>query len=173
MFTPTFYATSEDAPARVKNIIYMVEILMIFINIVNTCGYIRTKDVTASESGAGFWSGLSDLCLKHTQGIILAGITAVLLLFIFAENKNTYTSISAVRSLVKGEASRYYEQNKARSELYNDPSQPDVTIYALTDDAKPYLLFKEDVGNYDGEEGYWQNVSLCNYYDKNSITVIR
>ncbi|MBQ9333512.1 MAG: hypothetical protein IJS12_04180 [Lachnospiraceae bacterium] len=173
MFTPTFYATSEDAPARVKNIIYMAEILMIFINIVNACGYIQTKEVTVPDSATGFWKNMTGLCLKHTRGIVLAGITAVLLLFIFAENKNTYTSISAVRSLVKGEASRYYEQNKARSELYNDPSQPDVTIYALTDDAKPYLLFKEDVGNYDGEEGYWQNVSLCNYYDKNSITVIR
>ena len=104
---------------------------------------------------------------------MLTGIIAVSLIFVFAENKNSYTTMSAVRSIANGEAEAYYDQMKERAALYNDPEIKDVTIYALTDDAKPYLLFKEDVGNAEGDEGYWQNVSLCNYYEKNSITVVK
>ncbi|MBO4899654.1 MAG: hypothetical protein J5509_05130 [Lachnospiraceae bacterium] len=172
MFTPTFYATSEDAPARVKNVIYLSEVLLIFINIINDAGYVYTNVSEEKPGILTFWKNLFELMTSHIVPVVLTGIIAVSLIFVFAEDKNTYTSMSAVRSIANGEAERYYDQMKERAALYNDPEIKNVTIYALTDDAKPYLLFKEDVGNSEGDEGYWQNVSLCNYYEKYSITVV-
>ena len=173
MFTPTFYATSEDAPSRVKNAIYLSEVLIIFINIFNDAGYVYKNASGTKPEITAFWKDLFELMTSRIIPVVLTGIAVVMLIFVFSEDKNTYTSISAVRSITNGEAERYYDQMKERAALYNDPEIKDVTINALSDDAKPYLLFKEDVGNKDGEEGYWQNVSLREYYEKNSITVIR
>lgn len=185
MFTPTFYAMSEDAPSRVQNIIYIVEILLFFINLVNVAGYIRMNwnpdpsSVKSPAVGAGniaktgscFFNSLFDLTGEVLPSFILTGIAVVAVIFLFAADKNTYTSMSALRSIANGEAARYYEQSMERFELYNDDEIKDVTIKAYTGDARPYLLFKEDVGNAPGEEGYWQNIEISNHYGKDSITV--
>ena len=73
---------------------------------------------------------------------------------------------------MNGEASRYYEQSMARLEILYDEDQPDAVIYGYTEDAKPYLLFKQDVSTAEGEEGYWQNIEMSNYFEKESITVV-
>ena len=90
------------------------------------------------------------------------------MLFLLPANKNTYTSVSAVRSLANGEAKQYYEENAVRLALYNDETVTDVTIHYLQ--AKPYLLFKADVGN-EGSQDYWINISIVDYYRKNSLTI--
>ena len=59
-----------------------------------------------------------------------------------------------------------------RFEVYNDDSIKDVVINAYTEDARPYLLFKEDVGSIPGEQGYWQNIEISERYGKDSITVV-
>ena len=187
MFTPTFYAMSEDAPSRVQNIIYIAEVLLLFINLANGAGYFRMKqnpDLTAEHifdgetgddkrktGGSSFFNRLLDLTGESLSSVILTGIMAVAVIFLFTADKNTYTSMSALRSIANGEAARYYEQSMERFELYNDDEIKDVTIKAYTGDARPYLLFKEDVGNAPGEEGYWQNIEISNHYGKDSITV--
>ncbi len=210
MFTPVLYAMSEDAPSRIQNIIYIAEVLIIFLNLVNDIGYIYTtrecretiipdekKIQPALTEGSGILS--EEMNKVITQGydnngektgigcffrlifgitdnaipaITLTGIAVVMILFIFAADKNTYTSISAARSILNGEASRYYAQSMERFEIYHDDDIKDVVINAYTEDARPYLLFKEDVGNIPGEEGYWMNVEICNHYQKDSITVV-
>lgn len=166
MLTPTFYAMSTTPPNRVINILGIARYVFVFINIVNDCGYLRS---TGKESGL-FGSVLSQT-EKNYKGIIIVGGLLIGLLFVLAIDKNTYTSMSAVRSIISGEASRYYDQSMARFEIYNDQSQADVVVNHLTDDAKPYLLYKEDIDDEPGEPGYWQNVEICDYYGKNSITV--
>lgn len=94
---------------------------------------------------------------------------ALCAIFLLAADKNTYVSVSAIRSLANGEAARYYEENAERLALYNDDSLKDVTVSYLT--AKPYLLFKADVGN-EGSQDYWINISIVDYYGKDSLTVV-
>lgn len=166
MLTPTWYAMSQDAPNRVKNIIGTARYIIIFINIVNDCGYARSK-----KEEAGVISRVLGQTESSYKSIVIIGAVLVGLVFLLAADKNTYTSMSALRSVLTGEASRYYSQSFERIDLYNDESMPDVVVKPLTDDAKPYLLFKEDISDKEGEEGYWQSVEISDYYGKNSITV--
>lgn len=171
MLTPTFYATSADAPTRVKNIIGTALYVLILINMINGFGYYRRHKDKKAEHNKALAARIMDLTIDKSYTVVLAGIVTILMIFVFTSDKNAYTSMSAVRSAMNGEAKRYYEQCQSRIELYLDDSQKDITISKLTEDAKPYLLFKQDVGN-DGDEGYWQIVQLRDYYDKDSITVI-
>ena len=163
MFTPTLFATSSEGPDRCKNIMRVAMYLLVFFNLLNALGWLRVpkkenllrRMIGNAEESYAFWLTMCSVGMA--------------LLFLFPANKNTYTSISAFRSLVNGEAEQFYEENAQRMELYNDESLPDVTISYLT--AKPYLLFKEDVGN-EGSPDYWINISVVGYYRKNSVTVV-
>ena len=105
--------------------------------------------------------------LEKSYSKFLAGMLGVLvIIFLFAADKNTFTSVSALRSLVNGEAKVYYEENQERLELYRDPDIKDVVVSPLT--AKPHLLYKVDVGN-EGSPDYWISIALCDYYGKRSV----
>lgn len=163
MFTPTLFATSSEGPDRCKNVMRFVLYLLVFFNLLNSFGWLyqnRKEGLLCrmQESISAHYFSWVTVC-----GILMGCI------FLLAADKNTYTSISALRSLANGEAARYYEENEARLALYNDENMPDVTVFYLT--AKPYLLFKEDVGN-EGSPDYWINISIVDYYQKNSVTVV-
>ena len=137
--------------------------LLVFLNLVNTLGWLK------SNREKGLLCRLLDMAQEGYAVWLLCASLAVGLLFLLPADKNRYTSISALRSLANGEAARYYEENERRIALYRDRSLPDVTIEPLT--ARPYLLFKEDVGN-EGSPDYWINISIVDYYQKNSVTVV-
>lgn len=162
MFTPTLFATSSEGPDRCKNVMRIVLYLLAFLNLVNTLGWLK------SNREKGLPCRLLDMAQEGYAVWLLCASLAVGLLFLLPADKNRYTSISALRSLANGEAARYYEENERRIALYRDRSLPDVTIEPLT--ARPYLLFKEDVGN-EGSPDYWINISIVDYYQKNSVTV--
>lgn len=168
MFTPTFYATSMDAPDRVKNIICIAENILIFINIANDIGYCRSSLYKKTN----MFTTMMDATENKVASIIIGGVIIVLIIFILPENKNEYTSMSAVRSILTQDAARYYYQSQERIRIYNDDTQKDIVIHKLTEDAKPYLLFKEDISSEEGEEGFWQSIEIADYYAKESITVI-
>ena len=163
MFTPTLYATSSEGPDRCKNIMRIVLYLLVFLNLLNDLGWLGAhrrehlicRILRLAEERYAAWL----LCASLAAGLI----------FVLPADKNSFTSVSALRSLVNGEAAQYYAENEARIALYRDESLPDVTISYLT--AKPYLLFKEDVGN-EGSSDYWLNLSVVGYYRKNSVTVV-
>lgn len=162
MFTPTLYASSSDGPPRCKNIMCAALYLLVFFNLVNTFGWFaqnRKDSLLCALQSAAEKNYLSWLAVF---GVVTG------CLFVLAADKNTYVGISALRSLANGEAAQYYEENAARLALYNDESLPDVTVSYLN--AKPYLLFREDVGN-EGSPDYWINISIVDYYQKNSLTV--
>lgn len=162
MFTPTLYATSSEGPDRCKNVMRIVLYLLVFFNLVNWLGWClanRPKSLPvciAKEVGkkSMTWSAI---------GFLWMGAV-----FLLAADKNTYTSVSALRCLANGEAVRYDEENRERFALYNDEAVLDVVITPLT--ARPYLLFKEDVGN-EGSPDYWINIAIVGYYGKSSLTV--
>lgn len=163
MFTPTLFATSSEGPDRCKNVMRIALYLLVFFNLVNVLGWFSQN---REES---LIVRLAKEVEKSGFLWMLAGVVWMGAIFVLAADKNTYTSISAMRSIANGEAAQFYEENAARIALYNDESMPDVTISRL--EAKPYLLFKEDVGN-EGSPDYWINISIVDYYQKNSVTVV-
>lgn len=170
MFTPTFFATSADAPSRVKNIIGTALYVFYFINIVNGIGYYRSHKKDKAQDNKAVLAKILDQTESKYVACLITLIVIIVGTLVFVPDKNTYTTISAVRSIVNGEAERYYEQGVTRIKLYNDKTQPNITVAHITDDAKPYLLFKQDVDN-DGGEGYWQIIQICDFYEKESVTV--
>ena len=94
-------------------------------------------------------------------------LIAMGVIFLFVADKNTYTSVSAVRSILNGEAAEYAAENNARLELYTN-GEPEITITPLS--VEPYLLYIDDVTN-EGDRGYWLNLALMDYYGKDRITV--
>lgn len=173
MFTPTFYATSMDAPDRVKNIIGVAENVLILLNIANGFGYARSKAVVGKKdrAEATMLTGIMKQTEIKYAAAVFGGLVVLLVIFLLPESKNTYTTLSAVRSIVIGDAAKYYEENWERIEQYNDSSKSVVEVYPISDDAKPYLLFKQDISN-DGDEGFWQNIEISDFYGKESIIVI-
>lgn len=163
MFTPTLYATSSEGPDRCKNVMRIVLYLLVFFNLVNDFGWLskHRKDALLCK--------MQRAAQENYPGWLFVCMAAMGCIFLLSADKNTYTSVSALRSVANGEAARYYEENRERLALYNDESVTDVEITYLT--AKPYLLFKADVGN-EGSPDYWINISIVDYYEKNSLTVV-
>ncbi len=163
MFTPTLFASSSDGPPRCKNVMRIVLYVLVFFNLVNAMGWVSQK-----KRGSLFFRLSEEVQRSYLPWLTACG-AALCAIFLLAADKKTYVSVSAIRSLANGEAARYYEENAERLALYNDDSLKDVTVSYLT--AKPYLLFKADVGN-EGSQDYWINISIVDYYGKDSLTVV-
>ena len=161
MFTPTLFATSSEGPDRCKNVMRIVLYLLVFFNLFNGFGWcmqhrkdgLAVRLLTEVEKKTAVWT----VVLTVMLGAVL----------VLPADKNTYTTISALRSIASGEAAQYAKENEERLTLYVS-DEKDIVIRPLT--AMPYLLHIDDVTN-EGGRGYWLNLALMDYYEKDSITV--
>ncbi|MDO4293869.1 MAG: DUF6056 family protein [Eubacteriales bacterium] len=160
MFTPTLFATSSEGPDRCKNVMRIVLYLLVFFNLVNVLG-------RAARRRESFGSRLMELIESRAAVWMLAALLAMTAIFLLPADKNTYTSISAVRSLASGEAAQYYAENEERTALY-ESGERELSILPLT--VHPHLLYIDDVTN-EGGRGYWLNLALMEYYGLDRITV--
>ena len=176
MFTPTLYAVGMVGLSRVDNIIQMVYYLALFAVTAYWLGYFAHRSCD-SVSEAAAQSDIGSLRAGETFGLFLekAGMrmTALCLLitlviWIFTADKNTYTSVSALRSLVNGEAQTYYAEAMARHDIYVDDTILDVDVQPYS--ARPALFdfidLSEDAGN-------WINLAVARYYHKESVRCLR
>lgn len=154
MFTPTLFAVGMVGLSRVDNIIQMVYYLCLF-------------GVTQYWLG---WSSHQEemrfgLFLEGTGNVMtVAGILLVLVVWTMTADKNTYTGISALRSLVNGDAVTYYEEAMERHVQYLDESITDVVIEPFS--VRPALFDFEDLTE---NEGNWLNLAVSEYYHKTSV----
>ena len=88
----------------------------------------------------------------------------VLILWVMTGDKNTYTGVSALRSLVNGDAGTYYTEAMERYAVYVDESVRDVVLEPFS--AKPALFSFEDLTD---DSGYWLNLAVADYYHKDSV----
>ena len=96
-------------------------------------------------------------------------MTAVCLILLMAvwvltADKNTYTSISALRSVAKGEAQTFYQEAMARYEIYTDESITDAVVAPYS--ARPALFDFTDLSE---DEENWMNLAVARYYHKDSV----
>lgn len=170
MFTPTLYAVGMTGLARVDNIIQMVYYLCLFFVTIYWCGRIsHREDIPQAEQTPGqrnLSAGQYFGCFLEKTGnvMIAAGILLVLAVWVLTADKNTYTSISALRSLVKGEAAVFYTEAMERHELYVNENVTDVVVEPFS--ARPALFDFNDLTE-DSEN--WLNQAVTGYYHKNSV----
>lgn len=162
MFTPTLFGLGMAGLSRVDDIIQMVYYLCLFFVTVYWFGWLNHRSVSKDCVLAGQRLGLF---LEDTRNIMIVFCVALtLFIWVFTANKNTYTSVSALRSLVNGDAKTYYEEAIQRYEVYIDETVTDVVVEPFS--ARPALFDFEDLSE---DEEYWLNQAVRLYFHKNSV----
>lgn len=155
MFTPSLYAIGQVGQERINNIIQMVYYLGLFSVTAYWFGWLtHRKKLTV----------FSNLFEKYGNILSLGCIAVFITVWIFTADKNTYAGISALRSLVKGDAAVFYEEEMERYEMYTDEEIKDVVV--KTHSVRPYVFDSRDVS---WDVDHWINVAMAHYYHKNSI----
>lgn len=90
-----------------------------------------------------------------------------LVMWICTADKNTYTSIAALRSVVNGEAQTFYEEAMERHAIYTDETVAEVEL-------KPYSACPAIFAGHDLTEdaGNWLNLAVMQYYHKAYVKVV-
>lgn len=176
MFTPTLFALGTVGLSRVDDIIQMVYYLCLIMVTAYWFGYFahRNDGEAAAEENVmarGARDGLAaeslGLFLERTAGrMTVACFLLVLVVWVCTADKNTYTSVSALRSLMNGEARTFYEESMERHEAYTDESIVDVELAPYS--ARPALFDFEDLST---DPGNWLNLAVTQYYHKARVKV--
>lgn len=164
MFTPSLYATGEVGGGRIFNIIFLDFLLLLMGNLFYIAGWFCRRHV-------GGVSSEQESCLEHhnTKLYLLAiFVFAAFIGILYAQvNPDYFTSTSAARSLICGEAAQYGEETSARTEILHSSSDDDLQLEPFQ--TQPYLLYFSDISK---DPADWKNISMSKYYQKNSITGI-
>lgn len=169
MFTPSLFATGVPGGGRVFNIIYLDSQLLLAGNLFYCMGWMFRKWQGAWYGGAaeGKENGVSCLDRKETlqylAGLLLFGV--VIGAMYAKVNPDYFTSTSAIRSLVSGEAAAYGEESKERERILQEEKTDEVVIPKLR--THPYLLFWSDI---EEDQGDWKNKSMAKYYQKEAVS---
>lgn len=180
MFTPTLYALGMVGLSRVDNIIQMVYYLCLFFVTAYWIGWIGHRDgrktadgIPAAEQASGNGISFAERSAGSAFGIFLekagnrmtaTGVLLVLLVWVLTADRNAYTGISALRSLLNGDAAVYYEEAMERHALYVDETVTDVVVEPFS--ARPALFDFEDLTQ---DEDNWLNLAVAGYYHKDSV----
>ncbi len=163
MFTPTLFAVGMTGLSRVDNIIQMTYYVAVLLVTTYWLGYFSHRQ----ENGGSAAEALG--MFLEQAGSRMGAVCVLLLLavWVLTADKNTYTSISALRSLVRGEAQTFYAEAMERHELYTDEDIKDVEVAPYS--AKPYLFSFEDLSE---DPGNWLNLAVARYYHKDSVRLV-
>lgn len=157
MFTPTLYVFGMTGYSRMDNIIQMVYYLCLIMVTTYWLGYLS------------HWKGNEIFCILFEKSgirITAACFMIALIIFVFTGDKNTYTSISALRSLINGDARTFYAEAMERYDLYTDDTVTDVEIKPYS--VKPALFDYEDLSE---DDGYWLNLAVAEYFHKETVRI--
>ncbi len=158
MFTPSVFASGIPGAGRIYNIIYLTHLLLLVINMIYLYGW--------------YWVryGGKKMEERHLLTFRLAAFGAAGFIFgiTAAVNIDTYTSVSAVASILSGEAAEYQKQQEERLLILENPKISDAVLREFSE--KPYLLFYEDI---EEDTGNWKNLRMSSYYRKNTIRLNR
>ena len=156
MFTPTLFALGMVGLARVDNIIQMVYYLGLFLVTAYWLGYFSHRK--AGETAA---DALGCFLERTGKKMTVVCLFLVLAVWVLTADKNTYTTISAVRSLTNGDAQTFYAEAMQRHEIYEDEDLVDVELKPYSEG--PALFDFEDLST---DPGNWLNLGVTQYYHK-------
>ena len=165
-FAPSLYGVGNVDSGRIKNQLQSLFYLLIFFDIFYGLGWLARKTEEGEKEVYRDIHTVISVLGKYTA--VLQGIFFVFVLLIFAgtPDKNTFSSVSALRSIANGEAKTYYTEAQERLVDYKNP---DVTVVeAEPFSVKPHVLYFTDIVE-EGEPNYWINENIAAYYGKEKV----
>ena len=161
-FTPALYATGNIDAGRIRNIIFILYVLLLFLNVGYAlgwaCHYFRL-DSAENETR-------ENLTVNQRWYVIMTSLALFFGLGITIKpNPDYYTTSAAVMELVTGEAKAYGQEMEQRIELLR---LPDADIVLPCIQTQPGLLYHSDITPYEKD---WSNIAMSRYYAKNSIVL--
>lgn len=164
MFTPTLFAVGMVGLSRVDSIIQMTYYLAVLMVTTYWFGYFSHREGYREDAAAAF-----GLFLERTgNAMSVVCLFLLLAVWVLTADKNTYTSISALRSVVKGEAQTFYQEAMERHALYTDENISGVEVTPYSE--RPALFDFNDLSE---DEGNWLNLAVARYYHKDSVRSVR
>jgi len=154
MFTPSLYAMGIAGGGRIFNIIFLNYLLLIILNIYYLLGWIYRH----CRLGENKESCIESKDIKLYLFVLLC--TTIFIGGLYSKvNPDYFTSTSALKSLVTGEAADYGAETRERTLQLQYNNQESIRLKIF--DTKPYLLYYSDIG-IDADD--WKNNSMERYY---------
>lgn len=165
MYAPTCYALGFPGAGRCRNIYRIVYYMMLLFDLIYVTGYIKYKIVSgglleAARKAAEFFK--NHIWLPFT--LITAGF---LLLTVLCDDWNSYTTLSAVKSVYQKEAQLYHVQSLEREALLKTTEEKNVEVMTTT--AHPKLLFFDDITP---DHKDWRNQYMAKWYGKKKVILV-
>ena len=155
-FVPTLYAYGEVGAGRIQNVRFFFWLLSCVVMEYIVICMIRQVLSETSEAVGGEYAGVFFSCIL-VLGAFFVGNT------LLTDDTRDLVSVTAVKSLVSGEAKIYDMEMKQREQAYlSDAAQ--VRVSPLT--VKPELLFWEDITDNPDE---WINQVVARFYRKDEV----
>lgn len=164
-FTPTLYAYGEAGPGRIQNIRYFLWILIcILMELMVICllkGIIEeyTTEYSVRKLTRAIYNRYA-LCFFGS--ILFCSIFAGLN-YTIAEGENDFTTVSAVKSLMWGEARQYDSEVDARVTILEGD---ETKVYLQPYSSHPKLLFLIDIQE---DPDNWINCAVAKFYKKEEV----
>ena len=154
MFTPSLYAMGVAGGGRIFNIIFLDYLFLIILNIYYFLGWIY-RHCGLGENKVS--------CVESSNIKIYLLVLLCVTIFIgglYSEvNPDYFTSTSAIKSLVSGEAADYGAETAKRTIQLQNNRQKSIQLEIFK--TKPYLLYYSDI-EIDADD--WKNNSMERYY---------
>ena len=158
-FTPSLYAQAGVDAGRLHDTAYFVFVIVIFVALFYILGWLKKNMFVSLKQKE---KGMSKVACCYIVWV------SVFLLFGYIldgkVNGNVNISVSAMNSILSGQAKQYKIENEERLELLYDSELKDVVFKKFSN--PPELLFFEDITPNPGE---WINDTMAVYYGKDSI----
>lgn len=164
-FTAPLYGLSDVSSGRLQNQLQGFFYLIIYLDLFYILGRLRFQ-ATIKDGFSKDLTAAVGILKKYRQGYLWVMLAMVLLVWVGTGDKNTFNSISALRSVVIGEAGQFYAENENRLQQYKDFSLSVVEVEPYS--VQPHLLFLSDLDEEDGGN-YWVNESIATYYGKDKV----
>lgn len=167
-FTPSLFGVGNVDAGRLQNQIQSIFYVMVWGNAFYWTGWVQDR---MQKTETVFWQDCSmvkNILKKYLWVYRWLTFAAILLVILGTSDKNTFSSMSAVRSLLNGEAKAYYEQAQERLALYQDESMEIVEVEPFH--VQPRVLFFTDIVE-EGEANYWINENIADYYGKEQVVL--
>jgi len=176
MFAPTAQSYGWIGPARYMNVVYLGFLLFIFSNLFYYIGWFCAKVNTALADRLQEKEAAEHAVLLILKPWLWAAAVFVLLFTFVISSPNfyindttppgrtPYTTESAMRDLLSGNAKNYHAEYMNRLTVLRDPDVKDALLYPYS--TKPALLFFDDVT---ADASDWRNRLVASLYGKDSV----
>lgn len=165
-FTPALYGVGNVTAGRILNLTQGIFYIMVWVVLYYCLGWLNYKVNHSEKEFFADCATIMKTCGKYFRAYRWVGLLAVLLVLVGTGDKNTFSSLSALRSLLTGEAQTYRAEADERLTLYLDETVDIVEVEPFS--VKPKVLFFNDLQEEDSVE-YWINKSVAAYYHKEKV----